>query len=179
MEEKAAILEALIFAAEAPFSVEKAAGIFSELSKPEIADLFRKLAGDYESRGGGIVLQEVAGGFRFQTRIEMAPWVGRLKNVRPASFSPSAMETLAIVAYRQPVIKAEIDKIRGVDTGGVLKGLLEKKLVRIVGRKDVPGKPIIYGTSKRFLEVFNLKDLSELPTLREMKDFRSSEEIEE
>jgi len=93
--------------------------------------------------------------------------------------SPAALETLAVVAYRQPLVKSEIDRIRGVDVSGALKGLLEKKLVRIVGRKDVPGKPIIYGTTKKFLEVFNLKDLSELPTLRELKDLQddSSEPI--
>jgi segregation and condensation protein B len=86
--------------------------------------------------------------------------------------TPAAMETLAVVAYRQPVVKSEIDKIRGVDVSGSLRGLLEKKFVRIMGRKDVPGKPIIYGTTKKFLEVFNLKDLSELPTLRELKDLQ-------
>ncbi len=176
MEEKIAILEALIFASETPLAVEKVAEIFPDLKRDEVINLFQALGREYERREGGISLQEVAGGFRFQTKIEMAPWVGRLKVVRPASLSPSAMETLAVIAYRQPVMKAEIDRIRGVDTGGALKGLLEKKLARIVGRKDVPGKPIIYGTSKRFLEVFNLKDLAELPTLREMKDFRSSED---
>ena len=87
--------------------------------------------------------------------------------------SPAAMETLAVVAYRQPVVKAEIDRVRGVDVSGSLRGLLEKKFVRIMGRKDVPGKPIIYGTTKKFLEVFNLKDLSELPTLRELKDLKN------
>ena len=87
--------------------------------------------------------------------------------------SPAALETLAVVAYRQPLVKSEIDRIRGVDVSGALKGLLDKKLVRIVGRKDVPGKPIIYGTTKKFLEVFNLKDLSELPTLRELKDLQN------
>jgi segregation and condensation protein B len=86
------------------------------------------------------------------------------------------METLAIVAYRQPIVKAEIESIRGVDVGAPLKGLLEKKLVRIVGRKDVPGRPIIYGTTKKFLEVFNLKDLSELPTLRELKELHEQQE---
>ena len=84
----------------------------------------------------------------------------------------AAMETLAVVAYKQPVVKAEIDRIRGVDVSGSLKGLLEKKLVRAMGRKDVPGKPIIYGTTKKFLEVFNLKDLSELPTLRELNELQ-------
>ena len=178
MEEKIAILEALIFASETPLAVEKVAGIFPDLNKQELLGLFQELAREYERRAGGISLQEVAGGFRFQTRIEMAQWVGKLKAVHPALLSPSAMETLAIIAYRQPVVKAEIDRIRGVDASGALKGLLEKKLVRIVGRKDVPGKPIIYGTSRKFLEVFNLKDLAELPTLREMKDFKSSEENE-
>jgi segregation and condensation protein B len=86
------------------------------------------------------------------------------------------LETLAIVAYRQPIVKAEIESIRGVDVSAPLKGLLEKKLIRIVGRKDVPGKPIIYGTTKKFLEVFNLKDLSELPTLRELKEISHSSE---
>jgi segregation and condensation protein B len=90
--------------------------------------------------------------------------------------SPAAMETLAVVAYRQPLVKSEIDRIRGVDVSGVLKGLLEKKIVRIVGRKDVPGKPIIYGTTRKFLEIFNLKDLSELPTLRELKDLQEQQE---
>jgi segregation and condensation protein B len=175
MDEKVAILEALIFAAEAPLAVDRAVDIFPDLSKVAMNDLFQELVREYDRRGGGIILQEVAGGFRFQTKAEMAPWIGRLKAVRPSSLSPSAMETLAIVAYRQPVIKAEIDRIRGVDAGGALKGLLEKKIVRIVGRKDVPGKPIIYGTTRKFLEVFSLKSLAELPTLREMKDFRSSE----
>lgn len=178
MEEKMAIVEALVFAAETPLTLERVADIFPELKKTEIAGLFNNLVEAYEVRGGGIVLREVAGGFRFQTRIEMAPWVGKLKNTRPAALSSSAMETLAIVAYRQPVMKAEIDKIRGVDSGAALKGLLEKKIVKILGRKDVPGKPIIYGTTRKFLETFHLKDLSELPTLREMKDFRDSEQID-
>jgi segregation and condensation protein B len=91
---------------------------------------------------------------------------------KPVMMSPAAMETLAIIAYKQPVVKSEIDRIRGVDVGSSLKGLLEKKLVRIMGRKDVPGKPIMYGTTKKFLEVFNLKDLSELPTLKELKDLQ-------
>jgi segregation and condensation protein B len=99
-----------------------------------------------------------------------------MKAGRPAMLSPAALETLAVVAYRQPLVKSEIDRIRGVDASGALKGLLEKKIVRIVGRKDVPGKPIIYGTTRKFLEVFNLKDLSELPTLRELKDLQEQQE---
>ncbi|PKN78367.1 MAG: SMC-Scp complex subunit ScpB, partial [Deltaproteobacteria bacterium HGW-Deltaproteobacteria-1] len=124
----------------------------------------------YEERQSGISIQEVAGGFQFRTRPQVAVWVKKLKGTRPGSLSPAALETLAIVAYRQPIVKAEIESVRGVDVSAPLKGLLEKKLIRIVGRKDVPGKPIIYGTTKKFLEVFNLKELTDLPTMRELTE---------
>ncbi|OHE21411.1 MAG: SMC-Scp complex subunit ScpB [Syntrophobacterales bacterium RBG_19FT_COMBO_59_10] len=169
MEEKVAIIEALIFASETPLTVERVMEIMPDAEKKEIVSLVGELVRQYEQRGGGICLREVAGGFQFHTRAELAPWIRKLKAVRPAMLSPAALETLAVVAYRQPLVKTEIDRIRGVDVSGALKGLLEKKLVRIVGRKDVPGKPIIYGTTRKFLEVFNLRDLSELPTLRELK----------
>ncbi len=175
-EEKTAILEALIFASETPLTPERAADVLTDTEKKEILSLFEALAREYETRGGGIVLVQVAGGFQFRTRPDMAPWIRKLKSARPAMLSPAALETLAVIAYRQPLVKSEIDRIRGVDVSGALKGLLEKKLARIVGRKDVPGKPIIYGTTKKFLEVFNLKDLSELPTLRDLKDLQDDSE---
>ena len=175
MKEKATILEALIFASDAPLTVDRVAEIMPETEKKEIIALFEELVRQYEARGSGICLVEVAGGYQFRTRQDLAPWVRKLKAVRPAMLTSAALETLAVVAYRQPLVKSEIDRIRGVDASGALKGLLEKKLVRIVGRKDVPGKPIIYGTTKKFLEVFNLKDLSELPTLRELKDLQNDE----
>ena len=174
MEEKIAIIEAIIFASEVPLTVERVAEIMPDTEKREITALLEKLVQEYVMRGGGFCLMEVAGGFQFRTRQDLAPWIRKLKAARPAMLSPAALETLAVVAYRQPLVKSEIDRIRGVDTSGALKGLLEKKLVRIVGRKDVPGKPIIYGTTKKFLEVFNLMDLSELPTLRELKDVQES-----
>lgn len=176
MEEKVAIIEALLFASETPLTAERVAEVLPDTDKKEMASLLTELARDYEQRGGGILLAEVAGGWQFRTRTEMAPWIRKLRAGRPAVLSPAAMETLAVIAYRQPLVKAEIDRIRGVDAGGTLKGLLEKKLVRIVGRKDVPGKPIIYGTTRKFLELFNLKDLTELPTLRELKDLQEPEE---
>jgi segregation and condensation protein B len=176
MEEKVAIIEALIFASETPLAAERIAEILPDTEKKEIVSLLEGLAREYEERGGGICLREVAGGFQFRTRADLAPWLRKLKAGRPAMLSSAAMETLAVVAYRQPLVKSEIDRIRGVDASGALKGLLEKKLVRIVGRKDVPGKPIIYGTTRKFLEVFNLKDLSELPTLRELKDLQGQQE---
>jgi len=172
MEEKIAIIEAIIFASEVPLTAERVAEIMPDIEKKEITALLEKLVREYEERGGGFCLMEVAGGYQFRTKQDLAPWIRKLKVARPTMLSPAAFETLAVVAYRQPLVKSEIDRIRGVDVSGALKGLLEKKLVRIVGRKDVPGKPIIYGTTKKFLEVFNLRDLSELPTLRELKDLQ-------
>jgi len=164
-----AVVEALILASEMPLSIDKIAEIMENADKKAINAQLQELIKEYKERGGGICLKEVAGGVQFRTRSDLAPWIKKLRGVRPA-LTPASLETLSIIAYRQPVLKSEIDNIRGVDTGGSIKKLLEKKLVRIVGRKDVPGKPIVYGTTKRFLEVYNLKDLSELPTLREVKE---------
>jgi segregation and condensation protein B len=111
----------------------------------------------------------VAGGFCFRTRPEMAAWVARLGKQQVARLSPAALETLAIVAYKQPVLRAEIERLRGVDAGGVLRMLMEKDLVRVVGRKDLPGRPLIYGTTRRFLETFGLNDLKDLPSMEEIE----------
>jgi segregation and condensation protein B len=170
MENIQAIIEALVLVSETPLALEKICAVLNEVEKSQVKDALDKLIVEYEERRSGICLQEVAGGYQFRTRAELSTWVKKLKVSKPASLSPASLETLAIVAYRQPIVKAEIESIRGVDVSAPLKGLLDKKLVRIVGRKDVPGKPIIYGTTRRFLEVFNLKDLSELPTLRELKE---------
>ena len=176
MENFKAVIEALILASEAPLALEKIYLILEGVEKAEVKKTIDELIVEYDERQSGICLVEVAGGFQFRTRSELSPWIKKLKGSKPASLSPAALETLAIVAYRQPIVKAEIESIRGVDVSAPLKGLLEKKLIRIVGRKDVPGKPIIYGTTKKFLEVFNLKDLSELPTLRELKELSHSSE---
>ena len=179
MEKIKAVIEALIFASDAPLALEKICIILSDVEKKEIKEAFEKIVLEYNERQGGICLQEVAGGFQFRTRPELSPWVKKLKSSKPHSLSPAAMETLAIVAYKQPIVKSEIESIRGVDVGAPLKGLLDKKLIRIVGRKDVPGKPIIYGTTRKFLEVFNLKDLMDLPNLRELKELNQQQEIVE
>lgn len=180
MENYQAIIEALILASEVPVTLEKICAILKEIEKSEVKKLIERLIFEYSERLSGIYLAEVAGGFQFRTRPEMSSWIKKLKGTKPATLSPAALETLAIIAYRQPIVKAEIEDIRGVDVSGPLKGLLEKRIIRIVGRKDVPGKPIIYGTTKKFLEIFNLKDLSELPTLRELKELNEHKEnIEE
>lgn len=170
MEDTKAIIEAIIFTSESPVSIDKIREVLPDVEKNEINRLLRDLIDEYEKRLGGFSLQEVAGGFQFRTRADFSYWINKFMKGKPAVLSHAAMEALAVIAYKQPVLKSEIDRFRGVDSGSSLKGLLDRKFVRIMGRKDVPGRPIMYGTTKKFLEVFNLKDLSELPTLKEMKD---------
>ena len=177
MENISAIIEALILTSESPLVLDKVCAVLAGVDKAEIQEALDKLIAGYEERQSGIVIQEVAGGYQFRTRPDLAVWVKKLKGTKPSSLSPAALETLAIVAYRQPIVKAEIEDIRGVDVSAPLKGLMEKKLIRIVGRKDVPGKPIIYGTTKKFLEVFNLRELADLPTMRELKEMTEHQEI--
>lgn len=177
MENISAIIEALILASESPLTLEKICSVLDGVEKTEVKDALDKLMATYDERQSGIYVQAVAGGFQFRTRPAFSAWVKKLKGTKPASLSSAAMETLAIVAYRQPIVKTEIETIRGVDVSAPLKGLLEKKLIRIVGRKDVPGKPIIYGTTKKFLEVFNLRELADLPTMRELKEITEHHEI--
>ncbi len=177
MENISAVIEALILASESPLPLEKILSVLHGVDKTEVQEALDQLIAGYQERRSGISIQEVAGGFQFRTRPEMSVWIKKLKGTKPATLSPAALETLAIVAYRQPIVKAEIETVRGVDVGAPLKGLLEKKLIRIVGRKDVPGKPIIYGTTKKFLEVFNLKELADLPTMRELKEITEQQGI--
>ncbi|MGB4548267.1 MAG: SMC-Scp complex subunit ScpB [Syntrophales bacterium] len=172
MEDLRSIVEALIFASEAPLGVDRITDIVAAADREEVVGILRSLERDYADRNGGFYLAEVAGGYQFRTRADMASWIRKLRGVKPPGLTQAALETLAVVAYRQPVTRQEIEKVRGVDVSGPLRGLLEKKLVRMLGRKNVPGKPIIYGTTKRFLEVFSLNDLSELPTLREFQELQ-------
>lgn len=177
MENISAVLEALILASETPITLEKICSVLDGVDKTEIKGAIDQLIAGYAERQSGISVQEIAGGFQFRTRPELAFWVKKLRGAKPASLSPAALETLAIIAYRQPIVKSDIENIRGVDVGAPLKTLLDKKLIRIVGRMDVPGKPIIYGTTKKFLEIFNLKELSDLPTMRELKELTEHQEI--
>lgn len=177
MDNTSAIIEALILSSETPLPLEKICAVLEHLPKSEVKQALTQLVATYEERESGITIQEVAGGFQFRTRPEMSSWINKLKISKPVSLSPAALETLAIIAYRQPVVKVEIESARGVDVSAPLKSLLEKKLIRIVGRKDVPGKPIIYGTTKKFLEVFNLKDLTDLPTMRELKEITEKQGV--
>lgn len=167
--ELSAIIESLIFTAEAALSTDRLCELLDEFERDDIKSVLAGLHADYHEREGGFELVEVAGGWQFRTRPALHSYITRHIKTRTAKFSQSALETLAIVAYRQPITRVEVEHLRGVDCGGVLKSLLEKHLVRILGKKDIPGRPLIYGTSKEFLEIFGLKDLKSLPTLREIQ----------
>lgn len=163
------ILESLIFTTDSALSTDRLCELLHEYERDEIKSALAELLAHYQEREGGFELVEVAGGWQFRTRSEFHAYITRHIKTRTAKFSQSALETLAIIAYRQPITRAEVEHLRGVDCGGVLKSLLEKHLVRILGKKDIPGRPLIYGTSKEFLEIFGLKDLKSLPTLKEIQ----------
>ena len=163
-----AILEGLIFVSESPLTLDRMKEVLG-VPKKDLQRLLSEMIEDCRRADRGFLLTEVAEGFQFRTRPEHSAWIKKLKKVKTTALSQPALETLAIVAYRQPVVRMDIEKVRGVDSGGVLHTLLGKKLIKIIGKKDIPGKPLVYGTSRKFLEVFGLKDLSELPTLKDLE----------
>ncbi len=176
-QELKAILEAVLFVSPEPVPVARLMSIVGTVSKAEVVHALGILTHDLDQHGRGIQLVQVAGGYRLATKQEYGPWLKRMDKAKAAQkLSRSALESLAIIAYKQPLVRAEIEEIRGVETSGVLRTLCERKLVRIVGRKDVPGRPIMYGTTKFFLEHFGLQDLSQLPPLREFKELGESEQ---
>jgi segregation and condensation protein B len=164
------IVESLLFAAEKAVSLKELSNWIPGASEAEIAEAIAELKAYYDSAGRSFCLREAAGGFQFCTEPAYAPFILRMMRAAPARLSRAAMETLAIIAYKQPILRQEIERLRGVDAGGVIKLLMEKDLVRIVGRKNLPGRPLLYGTTRRFLEVFDLKDLDSLPKLKEIKE---------
>jgi segregation and condensation protein B len=161
-----ALIESLIFAADAPVRSHRLAEVLGEDVRI-VSDHLQDLIGEYRDLRRGFLLEEVAEGYQFRTRPEFAEWIRAMQKSRPFRFSRAALETLAIVAYRQPITRSEIEYLRGVDSGGVLRTLLDRHLVRILGKKDIPGRPLIYGTSREFLEFFGLRNLTDLPTLKE------------
>ncbi len=161
------LLEALVFASDKPMKHTELARLASAPPK-QVKELLAELRATYSTRG--IVLDEIAGGWLFRTNAQYAPFVRELAGGRPVRLSRAQIETLAIAAYRQPITRPEIDEIRGVDSGATLKLLLERDLVRILGKKDEPGRPLLYGTTTHFLEFFNMKSLKDLPTLREFTE---------
>lgn len=174
-----AILEALLFAAGEPVSLHRLAAVIDTVAKEEITSAISALDAEYAMGGRGLTIEEVAGGYQLRTRKELAPQVRKLLETKPPRLSRSLLETLAIIAYRQPVTRPEIEELRGVDSGGVLETLLERRLIKIAGRKEAPGRPLIYATTHEFLEVFGLKDLDSLPDLEEFQEIeRAAREAE-
>ncbi|HZW90189.1 MAG TPA: SMC-Scp complex subunit ScpB [Myxococcaceae bacterium] len=163
------VVESLLFVTDKPVTLDQlheATGV----EKPRIEEALAQLREIHRDDASGIVLTEVAGGWQFRTDPESGEFVRRFLRVKPHRLTRAALETLAIVAYRQPVTRPEIEDVRGVDSGAVVKALLERRLVKILGKKDEVGRPILYGTTREFLEFFALKDLSALPTLREFHE---------
>ena len=179
------IVEAVLFAAERPLSIKEMRTIFAEATDEEnpaaaesfrnvreaqIAAVLEELKVEYDTRSQSVQLVEIAGGWRLVSRAEYAPWLKKLLDeARPHRLSLPALETLAIVALRQPISRADIAAIRGVEVDGVVKTLLERDLITIVGRSDVPGKPLLYGTTQRFLEHFGLRGLDDIPKAAELR----------
>jgi segregation and condensation protein B len=168
------VLEGMLFAAGAPVP---AARLVEALDGPDRRQVLRalQLLGDrLEDDGRGVRLVRVAGGYQLRTLAEHGPWIRRLLGGKPPRLSRALLETLAIIAYRQPCTKPEIEAIRGVDVDAVLSTLLERRMIRLVGRKEAPGRPILYGTTKEFLEVFGLPDLDALPPLKDLGELAAA-----
>ena len=179
------VIEALLFISGEPLSPDRikavlalseAKNVLEEVDRGKIKSLLWELQQEYDMRLSGLRIVEVAGGFQIVTPPEVSQWVKKLKKIKQsARLTKPSLETLAIIAYKQPLVKAEIEDIRGVDSSGVIKGLLDKRFVKIIGRKDVPGRPILYATTKEFLQYFGLKDISDLPTLKEFNELAEEE----
>jgi segregation and condensation protein B len=170
------IIEAFLFASDKPITANEIHSWLPDATLPDVRHSLEELLTDYDTMGRSFSLKQVAWGYQFRTKAEYAPYVLQMLKTSPARLSRAAFETLAIIAYKQPILRQEIERLRGVDVGGILRTLLEKDLIRIMGRKNLPGKPLIYGTTKRFLEVFDLENINSLPKLKEIKDLVSNEE---
>ena len=173
------IIECLLFVSETPLTVDHLKGVLEGEETAAIKTAIDVLMTEYEQRDGGFVLKHVAGGYQFRTQGRYNEWIKRLIKPSAPRLSRAALETLAIIAYNQPIIRSDVEHIRGVDSGGVIRMLLERKLIRVLGRKEIPGRPLIYATTKHFLEVFELKDLKDLPTPKEIEELSRSRIEEE
>ena len=167
----ASILESLLLVSEHPLSLEKAGHLLGNLSRASVREAVAILQAKYSADSSGVVVEEVAKGIQFRTNPANQEYVRLLFDIRPARFSRASLETLSIVAYKQPVTRLEVEQIRGVDCAGSLKTLMERRLVKVVGKKDVIGRPFLFGTSREFLEVFGLGSLSDLPSMHDIEDF--------
>lgn len=167
-KQKKSVLEALLFLSGEPVTLSALREV-TDLPEPEIKRLMDELVIQYRERNGGLFVAEIANGYQMVTNPGYSEWVIKFRSTQLSSkLSMPALETLSIIAYKQPLIKAEIEQLRGVNSDSAVKTLIEKRLIKVIGRKEAPGRPFLYGTTKDFLQYFGLKDLTELPTLKDL-----------
>jgi len=162
------IIEGLLFSSPHPLSVEKLRRLVPDTEKERVKETVQELVSEYDTREGGIQLVRIAGGYQFRTAAHLAPWTAKLHQAPSLKLSRAALETLAVIAYRQPVIRSEVEYLRGVDSGGIIRTLLDMRLIRVAGRKEIPGRPLIYATTRHFLELFGLNSVEDLPSPEEL-----------
>ncbi len=177
--EKRRIVEAVILGTPEPLSAQRVAAVVPYAKPAKIKKLVDELNTEYIAQGRAFEIVEVAGGYQVRTLPEFANQLQQIQPQRPLRLSKAALETLAIVAYKQPVTRGDVEDVRGVDAGAVLRSLLERKLVKLAGHKEVPGRPMLYGTTRRFLEVFSLESLEDLPSLRQLEELTPRVEFAE
>jgi segregation and condensation protein B len=168
------VLESLLLVSSQPLSFDRIGHLLGGLSKQEVRDVIQGMMRKYPADISGILVEEVAKGIQLRTNPANQEFVRKLFETKPPRFSRPSLETLAVVAYHQPVTRLEVEQIRGVDCATSLRTLMERRLVRVVGKKDVPGRPFLFGTTREFLEVFSLASLSELPSMRDIEEFLSA-----
>lgn len=170
IEEIKPIVESLIFSAEEPIPLRKLTEIIEDVDSAQIKEAITQLKNDYVMQGRSFQIEEIAGGYQLFTKPEYYEWIAKLrKKTGETKLSQAALETLAIIAYKQPVLRAEVESIRGVQSGQIIRLLMEKDLVKVAGRDESLGHPLLYGTTKRFLEYFGLKDIKDLPKVEELE----------
>ncbi len=170
IEEIKPIVESLIFAAEEPITLRKVADIIGDTDSAQVLEAVAQLKNDYDTQGRSFQIEEIAGGYQLFTKPEYYEWIAKLrKKSGETKLSQASLETLAIIAYKQPILRADLESIRGVQSGQIIRLLMEKDLVKVVGRDESLGHPLLYGTTKRFLEYFGLKDLKDLPNIEELE----------
>lgn len=163
------VVEGLIFAHSEPIKLDTLEKLIPSVPRTQLESILKELEEEYRVRARGFILSQVSGGYQFRTLTEIAHWIVSLRSIRPFKLSRAALETLSVIAYNQPITKARIEQIRGVESSSALKSLLERDLVAVTGKLEAPGRPLLYSTTDRFLEVFGLNALSELPPLPELE----------
>jgi segregation and condensation protein B len=176
--EQRRIIEALVVGSPDPISATRLAQIVPDCTPAAVREMVDSLNAEYQANDRSFEIWEVAGGYQIRTRAEFSGYLQQLQKQRPLRLSQAALDTLAIVAFKQPVTRGELEGVRGVDSGAVLRSLLERRLLRIAGHREVPGRPMLYGTTRRFLEVFGLESLKQLPSLREVEALGADREVE-